>query len=171
MFSGFGVRTVGSKEARYNPLSYHNGSVWPHDNAMIAAGMARYGFREFAGRILMGLLDVSNTVDLHRLPELFCGVDRRAGEGPTLYPVACSPQSWAAASVFMLLQACLGISMDGQAKRMIFDRPYLPEGIPQLWIRGLSIDDSRIDLSLQRHAGSVRIEVLEKQGQAEVVIE
>lgn len=171
MFSGFGVRTVGSQESRYNPLSYHNGSVWPHDNAIIAAGMARYGFREFAGRILMGLLDVSNTVDLHRLPELFCGVDRREGEGPTLYPVACSPQSWAAASVFMLLQACLGISVDGQAKRIIFDRPYLPEGIPQLWIRGLSIDHSRIDLSLQRHAGTVRIEVLAKQGQAEVVIE
>ncbi|MGC2446055.1 MAG: glycogen debranching N-terminal domain-containing protein [Candidatus Sulfotelmatobacter sp.] len=171
MFSGFGVRTVGSQESRYNPLSYHNGSVWPHDNAIIAAGLARYGFRDFAGRILMGLLDVSNTVDLHRLPELFCGVDRREGESPTLYPVACSPQSWAAASVFMVLQACLGISVDGQAKRIIFDRPYLPEGIPQLWIRGLCIDHSRIDLSLQRHAGTVRIDVLEKQGQAEVVID
>ena len=81
-FSGFGVRTVATKEARYNPLSYHNGSVWPHDNAIVAAGLARYGFRELAGRVLMGLLDVSSAVDLHRLPELFCGVDRRSGQGP-----------------------------------------------------------------------------------------
>ena len=171
MFSGFGVRTVGTHEARYNPLSYHNGSVWPHDNAIVSMGMARYGFREFAGRVLMSMLDVSSGVDLHRLPELFCGVERREGEGPTLYPVACSPQSWAAASVFMLLQACLGISVDGGKKRMIFDRPYLPEGIPQLWIRNLRIHDSRLDLSLQQNAGAVRIEVTEKQGPVEVVVE
>ncbi len=170
LFCGFGVRTVGCHEARYNPLSYHNGSVWPHDNAMVAAGMAKYGFRGFAGKILMGLLDVSNSVDLHRLPELFCGVDRRGGEGPTLYPVACSPQSWAAASVFMLLQACLGITVDGHGKRLIFERPYLPEGIPQLWIHGLRINDSRLNLSLQRDAGSVQIEVMEKQGPVEVVV-
>ena len=168
-FTGWGVRTVGSEEARYNPLSYHNGSVWPHDNALIASGVAKYGLRDLAGQILMGLLDASSAVDLHRLPELFCGLDRREGEGPTLYPVACSPQAWAAGAVFLLLQACLGLSMDGCKKQILFDRPYLPEGIPQLWIKNLRIDRSRIDLFLERQAGTVRIEVLEKQGDLEVV--
>ena len=169
-FTGWGVRTIGSEEVRYNPLSYHNGSVWPHDNAIIAAGMAKYGLRELAGKILMGLLDASSAVDLHRLPELFCGLDRREGEGPTLYPVACSPQAWAAGAVFMVLQACLGLSLDGSEKRMIFDRPYLPEGIPQLWIKNLRIDHGRADLFLDRHAGTVRVEVIEKQGDMKVVV-
>jgi glycogen debranching enzyme len=169
-FTGWGVRTVGSEEARYNPLSYHNGSVWPHDNAIIASGVARYGLRELAGQILMGLLDTSSAVDLHRLPELFCGLDRRTGEGPTLYPVACSPQAWAAGSVFLLLQACLGLSVDGCKKHLVFDRPYLPEGIPQLWIHNLRIQNDRADLFLERRAGAVRVEVLEKQGDMEVVV-
>jgi glycogen debranching enzyme len=169
-FTGWGVRTVGSEEARYNPLSYHNGSVWPHDNAIIASGMAKYGLRELAGQILMGLLDASSAVDLHRLPELFCGLDRREGEGPTLYPVACSPQAWAAGAVFLLLQACLGLSMDGSERQLIFDRPYLPEGIPQLWIKNIRLDRSRADLFLDRHAGTVRVEVIEKQGDMKVVV-
>ena len=169
-FSGWGVRTVGCHEARYNPLSYHNGSVWPHDNAMIAAGMARYEFREFAGRILMSLLDLSSSVELQRLPELFCGVDRRVGQGPTLYPVACSPQSWAAGSVFMLLQSCLGISIDAKNHRIIFDRPYLPKGIPQLSIHDLRVEDTRVSLFLERDSGPVRIQVLEKHGEVDVVV-
>jgi glycogen debranching enzyme len=169
-FTGWGVRTVGSNESRYNPLSYHNGSVWPHDNAIIACGMARYGYREFAGRILMGLLDVSSAVELHRLPELFCGVDRRMGEGPTLYPVACSPQSWAAGAALMLLQSCLGASVDAAENKLIFKRPYLPDGIPQLWIRNLRVKDSRISLFLERHAGTVRLEVAEKQGEITLVV-
>ena len=169
-FTGWGVRTVGCHETRYNPLSYHNGSVWPHDNAIVAAGMARYGFREFAGRILMGLLDVSSTVDLHRLPELFCGVDRRSGQGPTLYPVACSPQAWAAAAVFMLIPSCLGICVDGHRKQVILDRPYLPDGIPQLWIRDLHVNHSRISLFLEREGRTVKVEIPEKQGDVTVVV-
>jgi glycogen debranching enzyme len=169
-FSGWGIRTVGCHESRYNPLSYHNGSVWPHDNAMIAAGMARYGFREFAGRVLMSLLDVSSAVELQRLPELFCGVDRRIGQGPTLYPVACSPQAWAAGSVFMLLQACLGISVDASHRRIVFDRPFLPQGIPQLSIRDLRIEDCRISLFMERDSGPVRIQVIEKHGEVEVLV-
>ena len=168
-FSGWGIRTVGCHEARYNPLSYHNGSVWPHDNAIIAAGMARYDFREFAGRILMSLLDLSSSVELQRLPELFCGVDRRVGQGPTLYPVACSPQAWAAGAVFMLLQACLGITIDAKNRRVVFDRPYLPQGIPQLSIRDLRIEDCRVSLFLERDSGPVRIQVLEKHGEVDVV--
>src|SRR6185503_4788148 len=114
-FSGWGVLTVSAGEPRYNPMSYHNGSVWPHDNAIIGAGFARYGFIDGAARILAGLFDASLFVDASRLPELFCGFDRRPGEGPTLYPVACSPQSWAAAAPFLLLQACLGLSIDARA--------------------------------------------------------
>jgi glycogen debranching enzyme len=169
-FSGWGIRTVGCHEARYNPLSYHNGSVWPHDNAIIAAGMARYDCREFAGRILMNLLDLSSSVELQRLPELFCGVDRRVGQGPTLYPVACSPQSWAAGAVFMLLQSCLGITVEAKGRRVIFDRPYLPQGIPQLSIRDLRIEDSRVSIFLERDSGPVRIQVVEKHGEVDVVV-
>ncbi|PWT85257.1 MAG: amylo-alpha-1,6-glucosidase [Acidobacteria bacterium] len=169
-FSGWGIRTVGCHESRYNPLSYHNGSIWPHDNAIIAAGMARYGFREFAGRVLMNLLDVSGSVELQRLPELFCGVDRREAQGPTLYPVACSPQAWAAGAVFMLLQACLGISVDARNRRIILDRPYLPQGIPQLTIRDLRIEDTRVSLFMERDSGPVRIQVLEKHGEVTVVV-
>ncbi|HXJ89706.1 MAG TPA: amylo-alpha-1,6-glucosidase [Candidatus Binatia bacterium] len=170
LFSGWGIRTVGRHESRYNPLSYHNGSVWPHDNGMIAAGMARYGFREFAGRVLMSLLDLSSAVELQRLPELICGVDRREGQGPTLYPVACSPQAWAAGSVFMLLQACLGVTIDARSKRIVFDRPYLPQGIPQLSVRDLRIEDTRISLFMERDTGPVQIQVVEKQGEVAVVV-
>ena len=168
-FTGWGIRTVGSEESRYNPLSYHNGSVWPHDNALIASGIAKYGFRELAGQILMSMLDASSAVELHRLPELFCGLDRRSGEGPTLYPVACSPQAWAAAAVFSLLQSCLGLSINGGQTHLVLDRPYLPEGIPQLWIKNLQVGQGQIDLFLERHAGAVRIEVLKKQGDVEVI--
>jgi glycogen debranching enzyme len=164
-FSGWGVRTVSCHEARYNPLSYHNGSVWPHDNALIAAGMARYGQREFAGQILMGLLDLSSAVELHRLPELICGVDRRSGQGPTLYPVACSPQSWAAGAVFMLLQSCLGVSTDCGQRKLVFERPYLPDGIRQLWLRELQVGDASVSLFLERGTGAVRVETIEKQGE------
>ncbi|HTZ95934.1 MAG TPA: amylo-alpha-1,6-glucosidase [Terriglobales bacterium] len=169
-FSGWGVRTVGCHEARYNPLSYHNGSVWPHDNAIIAAGMARYGQREFAGQILMGLLDLSGDVELHRLPELICGVERRPGQGPTLYPVACSPQAWAAGAVFLLLQACLGASVDCRHRTLKFDRPFLPDGIRQLMVRELPIGDAVISLSLERSSGSVRVETTEIQGELTVEV-
>jgi glycogen debranching enzyme len=169
-FSGWGVRTVGCHEARYNPLSYHNGSVWPHDNAIIAAGMARYGQREFAGQILMGLLDLSGDVELHRLPELICGVERRPGQGPTLYPVACSPQAWAAGAVFLLLQACLGASVDCRHRTLKFDRPFLPDGIRQLLVRELPIGDAVISLFLERSSGSVRVETSEIQGELTVEV-
>ena len=169
-FGGWGIRTVGCHESRYNPLSYHNGSVWPHDNGIIAAGMARYGHREFAGRVLMSLLDLSAAVELQRLPELICGVNRREGQGPTLYPVACSPQAWAAGAVFMLLQACLGVTIDAKSRRIVFDRPYLPQGIPQLSVRDLRIDGNRISLFMERDTGPVRIQVVEKHGEVAVVV-
>jgi glycogen debranching enzyme len=168
-YSGWGIRTLASGEARYNPLSYHNGSIWPHDNALIASGLARYGFRNLAGKILMALMDVSSLLELHRLPELFCGLERRAGEGPTLYPVACSPQAWAAAAPFLLIQACLGLNVEGSKNRVVFNRPSLPEGIPQLSIRGLRVGEASVDLLFERQIDSVRVQVLEKQGEIEVI--
>jgi glycogen debranching enzyme len=143
--------------------------VWPHDNALIASGLARYGFKNLAGKILLALMDVSSLLELHRLPELFCGLDRREGEGPTLYPVACSPQSWAAAASFLLIQSCLGLTVQGLHNRVVFNRPALPEGIPQLSIRGLRVGDASVDLLFERQIDTVRVQVLEKQGDVEVV--
>lgn len=168
-FTGWGIRTVASTESRYNPLSYHNGSVWPHDNAIIASGMAKYGFKQMAGRILLALLDLSGEVELRRLPELICGLKRRPTEGPTLYPVACSPQAWAAATPFFILEACLGVSLDAERGRISFDRPYLPEGIPQLSIRNLRCGDAVVDLLLERRADSVLVHCEDKHNGIEVV--
>src|SRR5581483_367409 len=169
-FTGWGVRTVECGQSRYNPLSYHNGSVWPHDNSLIAVGLAKYGCKHLAGKILLGLLDLSNTVELHRLPELICGLERRRGEGPTLYPVACSPQAWAAGAVFFLLQACLGISINEEHKQIVFDRPYLPDGIPQLWIKNLRLGTDSVDLQLDRQRDTVGVQVLEKHGNFNVFV-
>jgi glycogen debranching enzyme len=168
-FSGWGIRTVASGQARYNPLSYHNGSVWPHDNSLIASGLSKYHLKHMAGRILLSQLDVSNHVDLRRLPELFCGLSRRAGDGPTLYPVACSPQAWAAGSALLLLQACLGLSLDG-TNRIVFDQPYLPNGIPQVWIKNLHTGSAVVELFLEKHTDEVRVEVLEQQDKVEVAM-
>jgi len=170
-FNGWGVRTVGAREPRYNPVSYHNGSVWPHDNSLIAAGLARYGFKQSAARILAGLLDTSIFVDLHRLPELFCGLERRPGEGPTLYPVACAPQAWAAGSVYLLLEACLGVSISARDNTIAFNQPCLPEAIPQLWIKNLKVGSSSLDVCLNRsNAQDVRVEVIEHSGDAKLLI-
>lgn len=168
-FTGWGIRTLASTEVRYNPLSYHNGSVWPHDNSIIAHGMAHYGFKKIAGRLLLSLLDLSGEVELHRLPELICGLKRRPTEGPTLYPVACSPQAWSAATPFFILEACLGLSMDAERSRIAFDCPYLPEGIPQLSIRNLRCGKAVVDLLLERRSDSVLVHCESKQNDAEIV--
>ena len=168
-FTGWGIRTVASTESRYNPLSYHNGSVWPHDNSIIANGMAKYGCRKLAGDVLLSLLDLSSEVDLHRLPELFCGLKRRPAEGPTLYPVACSPQAWASAAPFFILEGCLGISVQAEHGRIIFDRPFLPEGIPQLSIRNLRCGKVVADLLLERRSDSVLVHRESKSDDLEIV--
>jgi glycogen debranching enzyme len=168
-FSGWGIRTVCSSEIRYNPSSYHNGSVWPHDNALIAYGFARYGLKQHALRVMAGLFDASLFVDLHRLPELFCGFPRRPGQGPTLYPVACSPQSWASASVFLLLQSCLGLTIDAPRSQISFDRPTLPEFLQEVQIRKLKVKQATVDLSIQRREKGVSITILEREGQVHIV--
>src|SRR6266487_1030744 len=170
-FSGWGIRTVASSEARYNPMSYHNGSVWPHDNALVAAGFARYGLKESAAMLLAGLLDASLFFDLHRLPELFCGFPRRLGESPTLYPVACNPQAWASGAVFLLLEACLGLSVSAPEQKLVFSKPVLPAFLPKVSIRDLKVGDARVDLLLTRHdEGDVGVNVLRRNGALEVLI-
>jgi glycogen debranching enzyme len=170
-FSGWGVRTLATSEVRYNPMSYHNGSVWPHDNALIAAGLSLYGQKHAAMRILGGLYDASCFLDLHRMPELFCGFARRPDEGPTLYPVACSPQAWAAAAVYALLQACLGVQVRDAEARVCFSHPVLPPWLREVQIHGLRVGRTgAVDVLLQRHARDVGVNVLRKDGDAEVSV-
>jgi glycogen debranching enzyme len=169
-FSGWGIRTLASSEVRYNPMSYHNGSVWPHDNALIAHGLGRYGLKEPVLQVLGGLFDASIFVDLHRLPELFCGFGRRPGEGPTLYPVACAPQAWSAAAVFMLLQACLGLEIKAAPRQLCFFYPILPASLPEVRIEGLRVGQASVDLLLLRHANDVGINVLRREGRVEILM-
>ncbi len=167
-FSGWGVRTVASGQARYNPMSYHNGSIWPHDNALLAAGLGRYGHTEAAMTLLTALFDASLHFDQHRLPELFCGFPRRAGEGPTLYPVACAPQAWAAAAVFGMLQACLGLDIDAPGGQLSFHAPRLPGFLDRVELRDLRIGQASVDLLLQRYPHNVGVEVVRKRGDVAV---
>ena len=168
-FNGWGIRTIATSEARYNPMSYHNGSVWPHDNALIADGMAAYGDKQGAMKVLTGIFDASLFIPLHRLPELFCGFSRRPGESPTLYPTACSPQAWAAGAGFQLLQACLGLQIDGTRRLVSFDRPVLPPFLERVEIRNLSVGTARLNLVLDRHESQVAVRVARRVGEAEVV--
>jgi glycogen debranching enzyme len=169
-FNGWGVRTVAVTEARFNPMSYHNGSVWPHDNALIAAGMASYGFKQGALKILSGLFDASRFLDLHRLPELWCGFSRRPGEGPTLYPVACSPQTWSSVAVFLLLQSCLGLRIEAPLARLSFSQPVLPPFLEHIEIKNLRIGDAAVDLSLERRAKGVGVYVQRREGRVKIVV-
>ena len=170
LFSGWGVRTVASDERRYNPMSYHNGSVWPHDNAIVAAGLARYQLAHQAERLLQSMFDTCQSVDLQRLPELVCGFTRMPGAGPTLYPVACAPQAWSAGAVYLLLAACLGLSVDGPEHRIRFTYPRLPGAIETVWISGLRVGDAVVDLELRRHGEDVGVNVLRRHGVVEVVL-
>ncbi|GJD96797.1 amylo-alpha-1,6-glucosidase [Methylobacterium iners] len=167
-FNGWGVRTIARGEARYNPMSYHNGSIWPHDNAMIALGLARYDLKAEAARIFEGMFDTALYQDQKRLPELFCGFMRRRQRGPVSYPVACSPQAWAAAAPFAFLAACLGIELQHDRNRIRFRNPVLPAFLDGISIFNLKLGDSRLDLRLQRYGEDVTVNVLKRKGDAQV---
>jgi glycogen debranching enzyme len=171
LFSGWGIRTLAANEVRYNPMSYHNGSIWPHDNALIASGMARYGLKDMALRVMTGLFEASQFMDLHRLPELFCGFQRRPGESPTRYPVACAPQSWAAASCYMMLQACLGVQIKAAEQTVYFNNPTLPEYLGDIRIHNLRVGPAAVDLQLRRHRHDqdVTVSVLSREGDVQIV--
>ena len=168
-YSGWGIRTIAAGAARYNPMSYHNGSIWPHDNSLIGLGLARYGFEADALRILTGLFEASRQFDLARMPELFCGFSRREGEGATRYPVACAPQAWAAGAIFMLLQASLGMEIDAPANRVSFRNPQLPDYLRDVPIRGLRVGRSSLDIGFERRSGGVEVRLLSRRGSVEVV--
>lgn len=168
-YSGWGIRTVAAHEARYNPMSYHNGSVWPHDNALIGAGLANYGQQHIAARMLSGLFEAARHVDLNRLPELFCGFHRRSdGTGPTLYPVACAPQAWASGAPYMLLAASLGLEIHAAERLLQFDTPHLPSFVDELRIEGLAVTDALVDLLVTRREKGFTVDVIRKHGTVEV---
>ena len=167
-FSGWGVRTVAKGEARYNPMSYHNGSIWPHDNALIALGFARYGLKSSVEQVFKGLFDTSIHMDLHRLPELFCGFQRQRRCGPTLYPVACAPQAWASAAPFAFIEASLGLEFDPWNSEIRMRNPRLPAFLDNVLLRNLQLGQSRIDLKIHRHADGVSLEVLRTEGKIQV---
>jgi glycogen debranching enzyme len=170
LFSGWGIRTIGSGELRYNPMSYHNGSIWPHDNALIGLGLSMYGFQDAVAAILNGLYEASLHVDLHRLPELFCGFHKRSDSGgPTLYPVACAPQAWAAGAPYLLLQASLGLSVKALERQVCFSNPTLPPNIEEVRIENLGVPGGECDVIVHRHTGGVDVDVLRKQGEIEVI--
>jgi glycogen debranching enzyme len=169
-FSGWGIRTLASTEVRYNPMSYHNGSVWPHDNAMIAAGFARYGYRQQASVILEGMFSAAVHADLRRLPELFCGFPRKRSQSPTSYPVACSPQAWAAVTPLSLIRSCLGVDFDPAAKQVLFDHPVLPLFVNEVVLRKLAIGPLTVDAAFRRGEGGVGVNVLAREGDVRVII-
>jgi glycogen debranching enzyme len=169
-FSGWGVRTAGLSAARYNPMSYHNGSVWPHDNAVIALGLARYGLKTEVLKIFQGLFEAASHMDLRRLPELFCGFPWRKLNAPTLYPVACTPQAWASATAFALVQASLGIGFDQGAGEIRFDRPVLPAFLDELHLRGLQTKHGVADVLLRRHGSDVALNITRRHGHVPIVV-
>jgi len=172
-FSGWGIRTVSKDEARYNPMSYHNGSIWPHDNALIALGFARYGFKESVGQVFSGLFDAASYMELRRLPELFCGFQRERQCGPTLYPVACTPQAWASASPFALLEASLGLEFDVENSVIRLHKPQLPSFLDEVKISDLRVGDSRVDLKVQRdrkNENDVSLEILRSHGPVQISV-
>jgi glycogen debranching enzyme len=169
-FSGWGIRTVARGEARYNPMSYHDGSIWPHDNALIALGFARYGLKHSVAHLFKGLFDAASYMDLRRLPELFCGFQRERRRGPVLYPVACAPQAWASATPFTLLEAALGLEFDAARGEIRLRDPRLPEFLNEVVVRDLRLGASSVDLRVRRHDGEVSLEVLRTRGQIQVSI-
>ena len=169
-FCGWGVRTVASGEARYNPMSYHNGSVWPHDNALIAAGLIRYGFRNDAARIFEGLHAASTYIDLRRLPELFCGFRRQRAQGPTFYPVACAPQAWAATAPLFMLQSSIGLAFDPEQAQIIFEKPVLPSFLDEVVLDNLTVAGHTASVALRRSGSQVVVEVLQRSGPVGVLV-
>jgi len=167
-YSGWGVRTVASGEARYNPMSYHNGSIWPHDNAFLAQGLARYGHKSGIHHMFDGLVRATTYMEHRRIPELYCGFRRRPGRGPTLYPAACSPQAWAAGAPFWMLQAMLGLHFDHAARRILLINPDPPASAGRIIVRNLMLGDASIDFALCQDGKAVSVQVLRTRGDVQI---
>jgi glycogen debranching enzyme len=170
LFTGWGLRTLGSRELRYNPMSYHNGSVWPHDNAIAAAGFRRYGLTEPLLAVMTGLFEAGREFEYGRLPELFCGFPRQARLGVTRYPVACAPQAWAAGAPFQLVAACLGLSLEPLENRVTLVNPVLPTWLPWIEIHGLRLGRSSLDFRVVHGREAASVELIGRQGDGELVV-
>ncbi|HYS09169.1 MAG TPA: glycogen debranching N-terminal domain-containing protein [Myxococcales bacterium] len=149
-FSGFGIRTLARGQGPYNPLSYHNGTVWPHDNSLIAMGFSNYGMQKLAAQVLSGEYDACRQFRHYRLPELFCGMGRGEGDLVVSYPVSCSPQAWASGALFLMLRACLGLYPDAPRKAIKIVNPVLPDAIQRLTLERLRVGDTRLTLQFTR---------------------
>jgi glycogen debranching enzyme len=171
MFSGWGIRTMSKAAAAYNPMSYHNGSVWPHDNALIAAGLKRYGLGRSTNRVATALFDAAVQADYLRLPELFCGFTRRTPNRPVSYPIACSPQAWAAGSPYLMLQSILGISARAHENLFTVNLPQLPTWLNTVEVRNLSVGDSTISIVFRREGEITSFSLLSREGDVRVVME
>jgi|AGTN01.2.fsa_nt_gi Glycogen debranching enzyme len=169
--SGWGIRTLSSSTWAYNPISYHNGSIWPHDNGLIIEGLRRVGRVDDAQKLISAMFEAMQHQSDFRLPELFCGFDRTAAQSPIDYPVSCRPQAWAAGVVFQMLMTCINIQPDATNRRVRIVDPVLPKYLDYLELRNLRIGDAQIDLALHRGEGSSYCQVLRKQGNVRVVIE
>jgi glycogen debranching enzyme len=169
-FSGWGIRTVAVGESRYNPMSYHNGSIWPHDNALIALGLTRYGHKQAITTLAEGLFRAGTYMDLRRLPELFCGFQRKRSHGPTLYPVACAPQAWASATPFTLLEASLGLQFDPLKRQIRLCNPQLPPFLDEVILRNLQLGTACVDLRVRRHRDTVSLDTPRINGDVEVSV-
>jgi glycogen debranching enzyme len=170
MFSGWGIRTLSARERRFNPMSYHNGSVWPHDNAITAAGFRRYRLTGGVITVATALFDASRHFEQARIPELFCGFPRQADYGPISYPVACSPQAWAAGSVFQLLTALIGIEADALGRRVTFESPVLPPWLRFVELHDLRVGGASLDLAVSRGRDGASVELIAKRGDIEVLV-
>jgi glycogen debranching enzyme len=170
MFSGWGIRTLSADAVRYNPMSYHNGSIWPHDNVLTAFGFAKYGLQKETMKVMKALFDASLFIDLQRLPELYCGFERRPNEGPTAYPVACSPQAWAVGAVFMLLQSCLRIEINALEKRITFYKPEFPDFLDKVTISNLRVSDGVCQFELYRYQYDIGFHIIQKPEEWELII-
>ena len=172
MFSGWGIRTLSKYDVAYNPMSYHNGSIWPHDNSIITLGLSKIRRTDLVNRVISSLFDASRLIEYKRLPELFCGFSRifRRLDPPVTYPVACSPQAWAAASIYMLTQSMLCIQPDAQKNELLINNPVIPNWLNYLRIDNLRLGDSSIDTEFRRTSKGLVIDILEKRGNLDIII-
>jgi glycogen debranching enzyme len=172
VFNGWGVRTLSAKERRYNPVGYHLGTVWPHDNSLVLSGFRRYGFDEATRRVFTGIVEAATRFHADRLPEVFAGYPREPFGVPVHYPVACHPQAWAAGAVPFMTEALLGLVPEGFERRLRVVRPVLPDFVDRLEVRRLRVGPGRADLRFQRTgAGEVGVTILNVSGPLDVVIE
>ena len=167
-FSGWGIRTVAEGDPRYNPMSYHNGSIWPHDNGLIAQGFARYGRKRSIDAVFEGVVRATSYLDNRRIPELYCGFPRRPGRGPTLYPAACSPQAWAAGAPFYMLQARLGLSFDAAGRHIRLVNPTVPAFAGDVTVRNLSLCGANVDFRVRQDGEAISLQILRTRGDVQV---